>query len=73
MVRLLSLADGAHCSPRATAADSLLSLRFFVMPLRQPSLPCVPILILMPLKGDQIEQARTHWHDVAMFPSGECY
>ena len=46
-------------------SDSLRSLRHFILPLRQPSQPCIPILIVTSLK---VDDARTHWLDLATFP-----
>ena len=50
--------------------SSLKSLRHFILPLRQPTLPCIPILVVVPLRsGDgTLDEASTHWLDIAAFP-----
>lgn len=41
--------------------SSLTALRHFIAPLRQPSLPHVPILVLTPLRGEAYQHAASQW------------
>lgn len=50
-------------------ADSLRNLRHFILPLRQPSVPCVPIVLLTSLRGVALDKARADWTELAMFPA----
>ena len=51
--------------------SSLKSLQHFILPLRQPTVPCIPIVILTPLRaGDgTLDDASTYWLDIAEFPA----